>query len=57
MYLTQPSMCVTEALDTNSNKSAILACNKVLKKQPNNFLVKARGCLCVSVHPHNLSAS
>lgn len=31
---------VTEALDTGSNKSAIVACNKVLKKQPSNHLVK-----------------
>ena len=30
----QPSTSITEALDTNSNKSAILACNKVLKKHP-----------------------
>ncbi|EIW60342.1 actin cytoskeleton organization protein [Trametes versicolor FP-101664 SS1] len=32
---------IYESLDTGSNKSAILACNKVLKKQPNNLLVKA----------------
>ncbi|KAI0748133.1 N-acetyltransferase B complex non catalytic subunit-domain-containing protein [Daedaleopsis nitida] len=38
---------IYEALDTNSNKSAILACNKVLKKQPNNFLVKALKALAL----------
>ncbi|KAH9946109.1 N-acetyltransferase B complex non catalytic subunit-domain-containing protein [Epithele typhae] len=32
---------IYEALDTGSNKSAILACNKILKKQPTNQLVKA----------------
>jgi hypothetical protein len=31
---------VLEALDTGSNKSAIVACNKLLKKQPKNDLVK-----------------
>lgn len=34
-----------EALDTGSNKSAILACNKLLKKQPKNDLVKVRTSL------------
>ncbi|CAL1704660.1 unnamed protein product [Somion occarium] len=29
---------IYDALDTQSNKSAVLACNKVLKKQPNNAL-------------------
>ncbi|KAI0721082.1 N-acetyltransferase B complex non catalytic subunit-domain-containing protein [Cerioporus squamosus] len=38
---------IYEALDTNSNKSAILACNKVLKKQPNNLLVKALKALAL----------
>ena len=43
VYLTSHrSLYGTEALDTNSNKSAILACNKLLKKQPNNLLVKVR---------------
>lgn len=30
----------TDAIDTGSNKSAIVACNKLLKKQPQNDLVK-----------------
>ncbi|KAH9854239.1 N-acetyltransferase B complex non catalytic subunit-domain-containing protein [Lenzites betulinus] len=38
---------IYESLDTNSNKSAILACNKVLKKQPNNHLVKALKALAL----------
>nr|VWO98683.1 MAPKK kinase Kpp4 [Ganoderma boninense] len=38
---------IYEALDTNSNKSAILACNKVLKKQPKNLLVKALKALAL----------
>ncbi|OSC97114.1 actin cytoskeleton organization protein [Trametes coccinea BRFM310] len=38
---------IYEALDTGSNKSAILACNKVLKKQPNNLLVKALKALAL----------
>ncbi|TBU65814.1 N-acetyltransferase B complex non catalytic subunit-domain-containing protein [Dichomitus squalens] len=38
---------IYEALDTNSNKSAILACNKVLKKQSNNLLVKALKALAL----------
>lgn len=29
-----------DAIDTGSNKSAIVACNKLLKKQPQNDLVK-----------------
>ncbi|KAH0827176.1 N-acetyltransferase B complex non catalytic subunit-domain-containing protein [Lanmaoa asiatica] len=32
---------IYEALDTGSNKSAIVSCNKLLKKYPNNLLVKA----------------
>ncbi|KAI0362109.1 actin cytoskeleton organization protein [Trametes cingulata] len=38
---------IYEALDTGSNKSAILACNKVLKKQPNNNLVKSLKALAL----------
>ncbi|KAI0670373.1 actin cytoskeleton organization protein [Trametes maxima] len=38
---------IYEALDTGSNKSAILACNKVLKKQPNHLLVKALKALAL----------
>lgn len=34
------SFPLLDALDTQSNKSAVLACNKVLKKHPNNVLVK-----------------
>ena len=29
-----------DALDTGSNKSAIVSCNKLLKKHPNNELIK-----------------
>ncbi|TRM56244.1 N-acetyltransferase B complex non catalytic subunit-domain-containing protein [Schizophyllum amplum] len=32
---------IYDALDTGSNKSAIVTCNKLLKKQPKNMLVKA----------------
>ncbi|KAJ6572909.1 N-acetyltransferase B complex non catalytic subunit-domain-containing protein [Mycena sp. CBHHK59/15] len=32
---------IYEALDTGSNKSAIVACNKLLKKHPKNELIKA----------------
>ncbi|KAI5833927.1 hypothetical protein K523DRAFT_369462 [Schizophyllum commune Tattone D] len=32
---------IYDALDTGSNKSAIVTCNKLLKKQPKNTLVKA----------------
>lgn len=38
---------IYEALDTGSNKSAILACNKLLKKQPKNDLVKALKALAL----------
>ena len=31
-----------DSLDTGSNKSAIVACNKLLKKHPQNELVKVR---------------
>ncbi|TRM57612.1 N-acetyltransferase B complex non catalytic subunit-domain-containing protein, partial [Schizophyllum amplum] len=38
-FLTEPPL--QNALDTGSNKSAIVTCNKLLKKQPKNMLVKA----------------
>ncbi|THH26464.1 hypothetical protein EUX98_g7719 [Antrodiella citrinella] len=38
---------VYDALETGSNKSAVLACNKLLKKQPNNNLVKALKALAL----------
>ncbi|KAH8106992.1 actin cytoskeleton organization protein [Cristinia sonorae] len=38
---------VYDALDTNSNKSAVLACNKLLKKYPTNILVKALKALAL----------
>lgn len=38
---------VYEALDTGSNKSAVLACNKLLKKHPKNELVKALKALAL----------
>ncbi|OBZ75813.1 N-alpha-acetyltransferase 25, NatB auxiliary subunit [Grifola frondosa] len=38
---------IYEALDTGSNKSAILACNKLLKKQPKNTLIKALKALAL----------
>ncbi|KAL4251731.1 MDM20/NAA25 family protein [Abortiporus biennis] len=38
---------IYDALETGSNKSAVLACNKVLKKQPNNVLVKALKALAL----------
>ena len=31
---------VTDALDTGSNKSALVSCNKLLKKYPQNELIK-----------------
>ena len=34
---TQPT---SDAIDTGSNKSALLACNKLLKKYPKNDLLK-----------------
>lgn len=39
LWSTVLRLCV-EALDTGSNKSAILACNKLLKKHPKNDMVK-----------------
>ncbi|KAF9265486.1 actin cytoskeleton organization protein [Marasmius fiardii PR-910] len=38
---------VYDALDTGSNKSAIVACNKLLKKYPQNDLVKALKALAL----------
>ncbi|KAI0726631.1 actin cytoskeleton organization protein [Fomitopsis betulina] len=38
---------IYEALDTGSNKSAILACNKLLKKHPKNDMVKALKALAL----------
>lgn len=32
----------SDALDIGSNKSALVACNKILKKHPKNELVKVR---------------
>ncbi|OAX41971.1 hypothetical protein K503DRAFT_427433 [Rhizopogon vinicolor AM-OR11-026] len=39
---------IYDALDHGSNKSAINACNKVLKKYPNNSLVKALKALALT---------
>ncbi|KAJ7172404.1 actin cytoskeleton organization protein [Mycena filopes] len=38
---------IYEALDTGSNKSAIVACNKLLKKHPKNELIKALKALAL----------
>ncbi|KAF8212156.1 actin cytoskeleton organization protein [Mycena galopus ATCC 62051] len=38
---------IYEALDTGSNKSAIVACNKLLKKHPKNELVKTLKALAL----------
>ncbi|KAJ7632694.1 actin cytoskeleton organization protein [Roridomyces roridus] len=38
---------IYEALDTGSNKSAILACNKLLKKHPKNELIKTLKALAL----------
>ncbi|KAI0689790.1 N-acetyltransferase B complex non catalytic subunit-domain-containing protein [Cytidiella melzeri] len=38
---------IYDAIDTGSNKSAIVACNKLLKKQPNHDLVKALKALAL----------
>ncbi|KAF8921223.1 N-acetyltransferase B complex non catalytic subunit-domain-containing protein [Mucidula mucida] len=38
---------IYDALDTGSNKSALVACNKILKKQPKNVLVKALKALAL----------
>ncbi|CCM04607.1 uncharacterized protein FIBRA_06789 [Fibroporia radiculosa] len=38
---------IYEALDNGSNKSAILACNKLLKKHPKNDLIKALKALAL----------
>lgn len=39
---------MSDAIDTGSNKSAIVACNKLLKKQPKNDLVK----VCSTMRNH-----
>ncbi|KAI0082628.1 actin cytoskeleton organization protein [Panus rudis PR-1116 ss-1] len=38
---------IYDALETHSNKSAVVQCNKVLKKHPNNILVKALKALAL----------
>ncbi|KAI6160023.1 N-acetyltransferase B complex non catalytic subunit-domain-containing protein [Pisolithus thermaeus] len=38
---------IYESLDNGSNKSAILSCNKLLKKYPNNLLAKALKALAL----------
>jgi len=38
---------IYDALDTGSNKSVIVACNKLLKKHPKNGLVKALKALAL----------
>ncbi|RDB21137.1 N-alpha-acetyltransferase 25, NatB auxiliary subunit [Hypsizygus marmoreus] len=38
---------IYDALDTSSNKSAIVACNKLLKKHPKNELIKALKALAL----------
>ncbi|EKM55336.1 uncharacterized protein PHACADRAFT_143536 [Phanerochaete carnosa HHB-10118-sp] len=38
---------IYDAIDSGSNKSAIVACNKLLKKQPKNDLVKALKALAL----------
>ncbi|KAF9792094.1 actin cytoskeleton organization protein [Thelephora terrestris] len=38
---------IYDAIDSGSNKTAILACNKLLKKSPNNNLVKALKALAL----------
>ncbi|CAA7271640.1 unnamed protein product [Cyclocybe aegerita] len=38
---------IYEALDTGSNKSAIVACNKLLKKHPQNELIKSLKALAL----------
>ncbi|KIP09553.1 hypothetical protein PHLGIDRAFT_102803 [Phlebiopsis gigantea 11061_1 CR5-6] len=38
---------IYDAIDTGSNKSAIVACNKLLKKQPKNDLIKALKALAL----------
>lgn len=40
--LSRYSNCCKDALDTGSNKSALLSCNKLLKKYPKNDLLKVR---------------
>jgi len=38
--LPKPKNFTTDALDTGSNKSALVSCNKLLKKYPQNGLIK-----------------
>lgn len=38
--LPKPKNFTTDALDTGSNKSALVSCNKLLKKYPQNELIK-----------------
>lgn len=45
-----------DAIDTGSNKSAIVACNKLLKKQPQNDLVKVRPSCVASTSCHVISS-
>lgn len=40
------SLSATDALDTGSNKSAIVTCNKLLKKYPRNELIKVPPLQC-----------
>lgn len=39
-----------DALDTGSNKSAIVSCNKLLKKHPKSDLVKVRHLIQYQLH-------
>lgn len=43
-----PYFSFIDAIDTGSNKSAIVACNKLLKKQPKNDLIKV--CMTCSAN-------
>ncbi|THG98979.1 hypothetical protein EW026_g3303 [Hermanssonia centrifuga] len=48
-YVLLPSFrTLIEAIDTGSNKTALSSCNKLLKKQPQNDLVKALKALALS---------
>lgn len=47
--LSRYSNCCKDALDTGSNKSALLSCNKLLKKYPKNDLLKVR-----HIHLHRM---
>ncbi|KAF7363508.1 Actin cytoskeleton organization protein [Mycena sanguinolenta] len=46
-YMERQIKPIYEALDTGSNKSAIVACNKLLKKHPKNELVKTLKALAL----------